>query len=198
MWFNELCGRWRGHPQPSKPRRRGLRLRLEQLEDRTVPANFSAATASDLIADINAANLTAEADTITLASGTTFTLTTSTDGSNGLPMIRAAGGSLTIIGNGDIIERSTAAGTPWFRLLTVAPGGSLTLENLTLQGGLAGGTGGAIENGGTLILDGVTVQDNLARGSDATLTGGLFGGFSAFGASGGGVWSSGALTIRNS
>ena len=43
---------------------------------------------------------------------------------------------MTIVGNGDTIERSTAASTPDFRLLDVARGGSLTLENLTLQGGM--------------------------------------------------------------
>ena len=54
----------------------------------------------------------------------------------GLPVI-AANDNLTIVGNGDTIERSTAAGTPAFRLFDVAAGASLTLQNLTLQGGLA-------------------------------------------------------------
>ena len=61
-------------------------------------------------------------------------------GNTGLPVI-AAKDNLTILGNGDTIERSTATGTPDFRLLRVASGGSLTLENLTLQGGMIEGDG---------------------------------------------------------
>ena len=52
----------------------------------------------------------------------------------------AANDNLTIGGGGDTIERSTAAGTPIFRLFDVATGGSLTLQNLTLQGGSATST----------------------------------------------------------
>jgi hypothetical protein len=60
MWIKKLWQRcWSGparlRPQP--PRRRNARLALEQLEDRTVPSSFTAASVSDLIADINAANL---------------------------------------------------------------------------------------------------------------------------------------------
>jgi hypothetical protein len=135
-------------PTRRRPIRRSpqaSRLRLEQLEDRTVPSNFNAATVSDLIADINAANIQGGANTITLVAPTTspFVLTAvdnTTDGATGLPVI-AANDSLTIIGNGDMIDRSTAAGTPAFRLFDVASGAALTLENLTLQGGQAYGSG---------------------------------------------------------
>ncbi len=212
MAFNELCKRWLGRSaaggksRPPTARRRSLPLRLEQLEDRTVPANFTAASVSDLIADINAANLTAEADTITLVARKTFTLTardnfTDMDGANGLPMI-VGGENLTIIGNGDTIERSSAA--PAFRLLDVAVGASLTLENLTLQGGLAFGSGAAARgagayNQGTLTLDGVTVQNNTVQGSDGSVSQGPFGSYffvpggSAFG---GGLYSNGTLQME--
>src|SRR5262249_976642 len=101
-----------------------VRLGSEQLEDRMVPANFTVATVSDLIADINAANQTGVADTITLVAGKTLTLTdvdNYANGPTGLPQITGKG-NLTIIGKGDIIERSTATGTPYFRLLDVAAG----------------------------------------------------------------------------
>src|SRR5262249_52902267 len=78
MRLHDICGRWLHRPTPARlpaQRRRSPGLRLEQLEDRSVPANFSAANVSELIADINAANLTPEADTITLVAGATFTLT---------------------------------------------------------------------------------------------------------------------------
>src|SRR5437899_7102154 len=142
MWLGKLCQRWLGRTdgmrEPPTPRRRGLRLTLEQLEDGTVPSSFTAASVSDLIADINAANAAGGSNTITLVAGTTFTLTAvdnTTDGATGLPVI-AANDNLSIVGNGDTIERKASGSTPAFRLLDVAAGAALTLQNLTLQGGL--------------------------------------------------------------
>jgi len=182
MWFHSLLASWKsGHSRSprSRPRpaRRGPRLTLEYLEDRSLPSNYSAATVSDLIADINAANKAGGANTITLTAPTPspYALTAvnnTTNGPTGLPVI-AAKDNLTIVGNGDTIERSTAA--PLFRLLEVASGGSLTLGSLTLQGGFvgylsgAGAEGGAIYNQGALVLNGVTVQDNMAGSSRSRL-----------------------------
>jgi hypothetical protein len=162
-----------------------------------LPSGYTAATVSDLIADINAANAAGGSNTITLVGGNTVTLTAvdnTTNGATGLPVI-AANDNLTIAGNGDSIARSTASGTPAFRLFDVAGGGSLTLANLTLQGGLAFGAGasaegGAIYNQGTLLLNGVTVQNNSAQGSAGQ-------DYSAGqSAAGGGIYSSGALTLQ--
>src|SRR5262245_43430876 len=190
--------------KPCPPRR----LRLERFEDKTVPASFTAATVSELIADINAANQTTEADTITLAARSKFTLTTvdnATDGANGLPVI-AGGEDLTIVGNGDVIERSAAkaAGTPAFRLFDVAAGATFTIQNATLQGGVAtgnglspsnGGTsaGGAIFNQGTLTLTRVTLQNNAARGADAFNFG--IGFYPATSGLGGGLYSTGSMNL---
>ena len=170
---------------------------LEPLEDRTLFASYAAANVAELIAAINAANASAAADTITLAAGKTFSLSAvhNTDnGANGLPRVTDRGG-LTILGAVTAIERSAASGTPAFRLFDVAARASLTLRNLTLQGGLTPSQGGAIYNGGTLALDGVTVQNNAARGAPGHGT--LLGGVDAPGgdALGGGVYSSGDLTI---
>ena len=160
------------HPARRGPAsRRGLRPTLERLEDLTLLTNYTAATVSDLIADINASNQQGGSNTIALVAGNPFTLTAvdnTTDGATGLPVI-AAHDSLTIVGNGDTIARSTVTGTPAFRLLDVAAGASLTLQNLTLQGGLASGAGvsaegGAVYSQGTLDLNGVTVQNNDAPG----------------------------------
>jgi hypothetical protein len=179
--------------QRQAPRRRGLRLTLEQLEDRLVPTNFTAATVPDLIADINAANQAGGSNTITLTAPKTSPYVLSSadnamDGATGLPVI-AANDNLTLVGNGDTIARSTAAGMPAFRLLDVAGAASLTLQNLTLQGGLAFGAGisaegGAVYNQGTLDLNGVTVQNNIAQGSNGQ------------DAAGGGVYSGGVLTLE--
>jgi predicted outer membrane repeat protein len=195
MWLHELWQRCLGQPATSQPRsapRRGCKLRLEQLECRTVPTSYTAASVAELIADINAANKHGASNTITLAANTTFDLTTvdnQTDGATGLPVIKN-GDNLTIVGNGDVIERSNAGGTP-YRLLDVASTASLTLVNLTLQNGVAFDTGGgAIYNQGTLVLNGVIVRDNRAEGRYNAKNDGGDG-------AGGGIWSSGALTLEN-
>jgi hypothetical protein len=194
---------------------------LEHLEDRDLPSTYSAANVTQLIADINAANTAGGANTIILTApaSSPYVLTAannSTDGGNALPVI--SGGethssgkgkktvnvtlpadNLTIIGNGDTVERATnLAMTPLFRLFEVASGATLTLENLTLTGGRPprGYGGGAILNAGTLVLDGVTVTGNQVVGTPGTLWGS---GLTSPGVSavGGGIWSAGSLTLEN-
>jgi hypothetical protein len=139
-------------------RRHHFRPGLEGLEGRTVLSSYTAATVSDLIADINASNNGGGSNTIKLVAGNTFSLTAvnnTTDGATGLPVI-AANDRLTIAGNSDTID--LASGTPAFRLLDVAAGASLTLQKLTLQGGVevdngAQAAGGAIYSQGTLDLN---------------------------------------------
>ena len=171
--------RRRSRTAPHK--RATYRLVLEALEDRTLPSNFWAASVADLISDINAANAAGGANTITLTAPTTspYVLTTvnnTTDGPTGLPVI--SGGSknsgantLTIIGNGDTIERSAASGAPNFRLFDVAAKGALTLQNLTLQNGLAFGASTAAE-GGADVRDEVralTAGEHLREQHEAVL-----------------------------
>jgi hypothetical protein len=216
MWFNQFYQGWRGRfrssrntKAPASPRR-GMRPGLDQLEDRMLPSSYTAATVSELIADINAANKAGGTNTITLTAPTTspYILNNAdnkTDGPTGLPVI--SGGNkadnLTIVGNGDTIERSTASGTPDFRLFDVASGASLTLEKLTLQNGLEDGSGssaqgGAIYNQGSLTLSGVTVQGNSAVGSSgANAQNPNQNGSNGQDAAGGGVWSNGTLTVEN-
>jgi hypothetical protein len=209
----DIMGPWlrRSRTTRPAPRRRRLRLGLEGLEERTVPSSFTAATFSDLIADINAANLAGGSNSITLVAGNRFNLTVqdnddyaATEGANGLPVI-AAGDDLTVIGNGDIIERSTVTGTPAFRFFEVAAGASLTLDNLTLQGGMAfvqvlgaGARGGAIHSRGTLNLNGLTLQNNTAQGNTGGTIGTIGPGSPVPGgtALGGALYSSGPLSVQ--
>src|SRR5262249_23783153 len=194
----------RGGGFQTRPTARRFRPRLEALEKRTLLSTFNAASVSDLIADINAANAAGGANTITLTAPTTspYVLTAvdnSTDGATGLPVI-AKKDTLTIIGNGDTIERDTSASA--FRLFDVAGGASLTLEKVTVQNGLAFGSGtssegGGIYNQGTLILDGATVQQNEALGSNGANATSKTAATSGQDAAGGGIWSKGSLTSEN-
>src|SRR6516164_5256950 len=155
-WFPwSLARQQKGRPRLTHAPilRRRTRIAVEQLEDRTVPSNVTAATVSDLIADINAANALGGSNTITLVAGNTFPLTAvnnTTDSANGLPVI-AANDNLTIQGNGDTIARSTASGTPAFRFFDVAAGAALTLENLTLTNGQVVGDTGMTAYGGAIF-----------------------------------------------
>ena len=161
---------------------------VELLETRRLLASFTASSVAELVSDVNAANAAGGVNSITLAAGTTFDLKAVDNqndfgSANGLPII-AAGDDLTILGNGATIQRSTARGTPNFRLFDVAAGASLALNDLTLAGGVALFSGGAVQNAGTLSLHGVTVQNCMAKGWSFV--------------TGGGIISNGTLTIADS
>jgi hypothetical protein len=168
---------------------------IEPLETRRLLAAFTASSVAELVNDINAANVAGGANSITLMAGSAFSLAMANnevDGPTGLPVI-AAGDDLTINGNGDVIQRSTKRGTPAVRLCDVADGGALTLNSLTLSGGLiaGSGSGGGIFNAGTLNLNGVTLQSCIVRLLASALT--------SSPAAGGGICSYfGVLSITNS
>jgi hypothetical protein len=103
----------------------------------------------------------------------------------GLPIIT---GQITIMGNGGKIVRSGAA--PQFRIATVSPTGSLTLQNLTLSGGNTYVNGGAINNLGMLVIDKAIISGNTASNGGA---------YASNAGAGGGVYTNrGTLTITNS
>src|SRR6516165_802715 len=82
---------------------------VEALECRTLLTAYAAATAAQLVADINAANKSGGTNTITLTAPTTSpyvlsAVNNSTNGPTVLPVIKKAD-TLTIVGNGDTIER---------------------------------------------------------------------------------------------
>jgi hypothetical protein len=184
---------------PTRGISRRWRPTFETLEGRTVLSAYTAATAADLIADINAANNQGGTNTITLTAPTTspYVLTAvnnTTDYGNGLPKI-AKKDNLTIIGNGDAIERSNGP-TP-FRLLDVALGASLTLENLTLENGNGWVHGGAILNRGELNLQGVTLQNNVALGGSGLQYANKASAAAATDGQGGGIWSDGTIVLQD-
>jgi hypothetical protein len=144
-------------------------------------------------------------DTITLTDGATYTLTevdnttlrSGIEEPNGLP---SATTDITIIGNGATIARSSADGTLAFRLLHVAPGAYLTINDATLTNGMPatqpgpGGDGGGILNEGVLTLVNVAVVANSAGYASLTETVGQAPVAGCAGR-GGGVFNAGMLTL---
>lgn len=170
----------------------------------------SCSTAS-LISAINAAN-TAGSGTLLLASRCTYLLTTANGvgrGPDGLPLIT---GNLALIGGrSTTIARSSTAAA--FRVVEVAAGAVLRLQNLFISGGNADATvptndtgGGILNSRGTVLLNHVTLSGNTADSgaglsndsgrvdvantlvqSNTTRTGG---------GGGGGFYNDGSLTIE--
>ncbi|HEY1371583.1 MAG TPA: hypothetical protein VGH50_03875 [Candidatus Binatia bacterium] len=77
-------------------------------------------------------------------------------------------GNITITGNGATISRSKKGSQ--FRFFAVTTSGDLTLNNLTLSGGISGGYGGAVANYGKLEINNCIISGNTAHaGAVATL-----------------------------
>jgi len=172
-----------------------------------VTAGDGACTLREAIANINTASDTTAgdcasgeaADTITFDPGlvaggdATISLTlfdTGQDSGELGPTAFIITSQITISGptgdNGITVERNGGAAN--FRLFHVMPGASLTLENLTLQNGVAhggngaigggggAGLGGAIFNEGTLAVSRCTLVNNRAVGGDGGNAGSSSGG----------------------
>ena len=135
-------------------------------------ANFSVGTATDLINAINIANSNGESDTITLTADIVLTAANnSTDGDNGLPVILPDGGnSLTINGDGFTLSRSGATA---FRIMYIASGANVIINNLTIENGLASGGGLATLGAGIYTQGTLTVNQSIFTGNTATGTSGL-------------------------
>ncbi len=174
------------------------------LMEAMVNANNDAATHVDCAAG-------AGSDVIELAAGS-YTLTVphnNTDDGTGLPVITS---SMTLNGNGAVIERSAVPGTPDFRLFFVNAAGNLTLNDLTVQNGLVntdgtGVGGGGVYNAGTLTLNNTSLLHNASgssggglsnwSGATASLTGGSVSNNSTTNAGGGIYNRSGSVTLTD-
>ena len=161
-----------------------FRLKFEVLVLLAISLAFSLASCTvdcnvpALVAAINNANANAAPSTLDLDPGCTYLLTavdnTATSsfggstfeyGDNGLPQITTP---ITINGNDSTIIR--AGGAPNFRIFFITDTGSLTINDLTLQNGIADETGtafpssgGSIYNAGSYLeVNSSTLQDNQA------------------------------------
>ena len=153
---------------------------MEALETRQLLTIFTPSDTTQLIAHINTANSNGEVDTIDLQ-GQTFTLSaadnTGTAGNdNGLPVILADNGNGLTIENGTL-QRDTADGTPAFRILEIGVGADVTIDRVSITGGLAAdsgnGFGGGILNHGTLRVNQSTIFDNVAATGGISFGGGI-------------------------
>ena len=104
------------------------------------------------------------------------------DDGTGLPQVTAG---IIVNGHGAVIERSSANGTPPFRLMAVLPSGVLTLNDVTLRGGFANSDGTGLGGGALLNAGTVTI---IASIIDANRSG----------TNGGGLSNFASLTVRNS
>jgi CHRD domain-containing protein len=134
-----------------------------------------------LVAAVNAANGSG-GGVINLASGCTYSLTAANNaapglGANGLPVITSA---ITINGGAG----ATIAGNDTsFRIIAISgsAGGSLTLNGVTVTGGVASGQGpagfggGVFNFAGTLRLNRSAVTDNTASGAGGGIASGTMG-----------------------
>src|SRR5436190_8466298 len=136
---------------------------------RAATFNIADGDVPGLIAAINSANANPGSHTINLAAGGTYTLTAVAEddgyaGGAGLPYTRRP---LTINGNGATIQRSSAAGTPDFRIIYVFLS-DLTLNRVTIRGGRGGnvnrGGGGIGMVGSKLNVTDSTITDNVGFG----------------------------------
>ena len=143
-------------------------------------------------------------DVINLPAGSVFRLTQphnqSDFGPNGLPWV---GTEVTINGNGATIWRPSTA--PEFRVFAVGPSGNLTLNRVSIEGGLvADHPGAGILNQGRLTVrdsqvranygEGIYSSDDAGRAAALTVTGSTI---SANGAEG--IWSrNGTALVVNS
>lgn len=113
---------------------------------------------AELINALHTANVSVEPDTLELAADCTYTLAAVDNmdappiGATGLPVITS---DIMIHGNHATIERSSASGTPPFRLFRITSPGQLTLDQITLQGGdpSTAAPDGHSNHGGAILND---------------------------------------------
>lgn len=164
-------------------------LRVEPLEDRTVPSSFTVQNLADsgagsLRQAILDANANPGADLIRFAAAArdgTITLTTGQ-----LSLTDA----LQIVGPG--ANRLAVSGNDASRVFNIGSGVPVSIDGLTVTHGRAVGQGGGILNAGTLTLSHAVLSDNQAVGAPGASLGTVVDAF------GGGIFNTGALTVRDS
>jgi hypothetical protein len=120
-----------------------------------------------LVAEINTANQTPGSDTLNLAAGCTYALSSAHGGAgNGLPVITS---DIELAGTPNTITRSSLE---LFRIAEVSNTGNLTLTRVTLDNGSTLGSGGGVLNSGavTFTSSGSGLTNNTAVGTGGGLS----------------------------
>ena len=189
------------------PERTFICPRMELLEDRLVPAQFTVSSLLDAGPDtlrqaILDANATMENDTISFSTAGTITLESS------LPGIEqtATAGTLTITGPGSsllTISGDNGDVNRNFNIFRINVSADLTLSGVTVSGGKTLDNGGGVNNYGTLTISNSTIAGNSAfygggvyNVGTLAISNSTIAGNSAF--HGGGVYNVGTLTINQS
>lgn len=161
--------------------RRSVRPAILMLEDRSVPATFTASidpavdntgAVNQLVSFINKANATNEPDTIVLWPNATYTFAAAVDtndGANALPSIIQDGAGknpITIQGNGATFFRDSANSNKFRFLRIFGNNAALNVTDLTFKGGHAVGTS-ATGSGGAILA----TSNSTLNVSDSTFTG---------------------------
>src|SRR5262245_44941075 len=172
-------------PPPTRVRKRATaaRLGVEPLEDRTVPATFTVwnladAGAGSLRAAVTAANTNPGADVIDFAPRLRGT-------------VALTSGELRLTDDvridGPGASRLAVSGSDLSRVFRINAGAAVVMDGLTVTRGNGQVWGGGIRNDGTLTLSDAVVSDNVVVG--------LPGAGPNVAAFGGGIYSSGSLTV---
>ena len=163
---------------------RPVRLSVEPLEDRAVPAVFVVQTLADAGAGslrqaVLDANATPGADVIRFTTAVRGTVTLTS-------------GELAITDHvridGPGAGRLTISGNDTSRVFNIASGAAVVIDDLAVTRGRGLLRGGGIRNDGTLTLSGAVVADNAVVGVPGAAT-------PATAGLGGGVYNSGTLTV---
>jgi hypothetical protein len=130
----------------------------------TIPV---ACSENALVEAVTLANSTATADTLVLAGGCTYGMTTAHGGaSNALPVVTTP---IEMVGPATVTNASLL-GLGMFRIAEVGPTGSLTLTTgVAFTHGNVLGDGGGILNRGAVTLTGSTLTGNTASGNGGGL-----------------------------
>jgi hypothetical protein len=114
-----------------------------------------------------------EANALTACSPLTinFSITETITLATALPSLNHP--NLTISGPGAnslAVQRSTAGGTPNFRIFTINGGKTVAISGLTIANGYVSTDGGGIANFGSLTITGCAITDNYANGGGGILS----------------------------
>jgi parallel beta-helix repeat protein len=130
----------------------------------TAQATPVACSENALVAAVNLANTTLAKDTLNLASGCTYTMTSAHGGpANALPVITTP---IELIGPATVTRSSLLL----FRIAEVSSTGNLTLTtSVAFTNGSVVGNGGGILNRGAVTLTNSSLSGNLATGNGGGL-----------------------------